>query len=320
MESVKDSIQQRLDKIKYNYLLFFHPEKIKIPTNISEEEKNKYIKRVYQDKANLHVKLGAKKFQNFVKKFDKAKFKFIKRVIKEERLLKWHDKITKYDEDKRLKKAKTKEEKIEILNNMERSKVLLRKQLKEERSINYFQGVDRRVQHFYEYIIRNKEIHKNDLIMNGVLLVGSVGLGMVGIPVLPFILGGYQLFAGFKNFQCINAQNYYLSVMNMRKRAIVKKNLTAIKRTYEENPDLIAEIKKGLESGKNLYNEKTLLDSINTIEGLQQLKTLLIEARRNQQSIMNQKSNKEEILDKLITPPENQNTNNSAIAVRNRGK
>ena len=40
MEAVKDSIQQRLDKIKYNYLLFFHPEKIEIPLNISKEEKN----------------------------------------------------------------------------------------------------------------------------------------------------------------------------------------------------------------------------------------------------------------------------------------
>ena len=70
MEAVKDSIQQRLDKIKYNYLLFFHPEKIEIPLNISKEEKNKYIKQIYQDKANLHIKLGPKRFQKFVKKFD----------------------------------------------------------------------------------------------------------------------------------------------------------------------------------------------------------------------------------------------------------
>lgn len=320
MESIKDSIQQRLDKIKYNYLLFFHPEKIKIPTNISEEEKDKYIKRVYQDKANLHIKLGAKKFQKFVKRFDKAKFKFIKRVIKEERLLKWSDKITEYEGEKKLKKAKTPEEIAKIMMNIQRGKVLVRKQLKEERSINYFQGVDRRVQHFSEYIVRNKKIHKNDLMMNGLLLGGSIGLGMVGMPVLPFILGGYQLFAAFKNFQCINAQNYYLSVMNMRKRAIVKKNLTAIKNTYEKNPDLIAGIQEGLESGKNLYNGKALLDSINTIEGLQQLKSLLEEARKSQQSIMNLKSKEEEILDKLITPPENQKINNSAIAVRNRGK
>lgn len=161
MESVKDSIQQRLGKIKYNYLLFFHPEKIKLSDTIivngkkssglqlirqynreltatqrkisqlqemenvaadnigtSNQElieyQNKSVElqnslnqlrqnlkrqqevqksKIYQDKANLHIKLGAKKFQKFVKKFDKAKFKFIKRYIKEDRLLKWSDAI-----------------------------------------------------------------------------------------------------------------------------------------------------------------------------------------------------------------------------------
>ena len=69
MESVKDSIQQRLDKIKYNYQLLFHPDKIKMPEGISEKEKNRYIKRIYTDKAKIHKKIGKNMpiFKNYVK-------------------------------------------------------------------------------------------------------------------------------------------------------------------------------------------------------------------------------------------------------------
>lgn len=389
MESIKDSIQQRLDKIRYNYLLLFHPEKIKLSdeiivngkkvsssellrqyseqikdveriisklqnmgnvaadnigtanqdlieyqnslANLSmsrdelkrniEESKSKQERQIYKDKAKLHEKLGAKRFQKFVKKFDKAKFKFIKRIIKEDRMLKWSDRLAEYTATKKMKKAKTEAEKQEIIDSMRRGKVLVRKQLKEERSINYYQGVDKRVENFYKYINRNKNIHKNSLKMNGALLGVSIGLAIAGVPILPFILGGYQVLAGFKNFQCMNAQDYYLCSLQMRKKAIVKKSLKGIKRTYEENQDLISGIQKGLSEGKDLYSEQGLLDSINTIEGLQQLKDRLISAKKSQDAIMDKP--KEEItipeaeLDKMITPPENSIENTATkVAMR----
>lgn len=389
MESIKDSIQQRLDKIRYNYLLLFHPEKIKLSdeiivngkkvsssellrqyseqikdveriisklqnmgnvaadnigtanqdlieyqnslANLSmsrdelkrniEESKSKQERQIYKDKAKLHEKLGAKRFQKFVKKFDKAKFKFIKRIIKEDRMLKWSDRLAEYTATKKMKKAKTKAEKQEIIDSMRRGKVLVRKQLKEERSINYYQGVDKRVENFYKYINRNKNIHKNSLKMNGALLGVSIGLAIAGVPILPFVLGGYQVIAGFKNFQCMNAQDYYLCSLQMRKKAIVKKSLKGIKRTYEENQDLISGIQKGLSEGKDLYSEQGLLDSINTIEGLQQLKDRLMSAKKSQDAIMDKP--KEEItipeaeLDKMITPPENSIENTATkVAMR----
>ena len=389
MESVKDSIQQRLDKIRYNYLLLFHPEKIKLSDEILvdgkkvrgkelsrkygeqitetekliselqnmentssdniktanpklieyqnklvelskkqeeinheiEESKSKQERQIYKDKAKLHEKLGAKRFQKFVKKFDKAKFKFIKRIIKEDRMLKWSDRLAEYTAAKKMKKAKTEAEKQEIIDNMRRGKVLVRKQLKEERSINYYQGVDKRVENFYKYISRNKNIHKNSLKMNGALLGVSVGLGIAGVPILPFILAGYQVIAGFKNFQCMNAQDYYLCSLQMRKKAIVKKSLVGIKKTYEENQDLISGIQKGLSEGKDLYSEQGLLDSINTIEGLQQLKDRLMSAKKSQDAIMDKPKEEitipEAVLDKMITPPENSIENTVAkVAMR----
>ena len=34
------------DKIKYNYRLLFHPEKIEISENLSKEEQEKIVKRI----------------------------------------------------------------------------------------------------------------------------------------------------------------------------------------------------------------------------------------------------------------------------------
>lgn len=307
MESVKDSIQQRLDKIKYNYQLLFHPDKIKMPEGISEKEKNRYIKRIYTDKAKIHKKIGAKKFKSFIKKFDKAKFKFIKRFIKEPRLIKWSDKIDEAKVKRKLKEAKSEAEKQAIIEHMKRSKVLLRKQLKEERTIGYFSGVDKRVEVFPAYLERNKGIHKKALKRNGIILGASIGLAILGVPVIPWILGGYQIISGFKNIQCINAQEYYLSVMQARKSSIVKENLTEIKNTYEQNQELLKELGEGKKAGKDLYTEDGILDSINTVEGLQQLKARLMAAREQQEAI----------IEKMITPPENSNGNTTATgAVR----
>ena len=307
--ATKKVLQKRLNQIKYNYLLLFHLDKIEIPNNLSEEEKEQFLKKIYKDKAKIHERLGAKKFQKFVKKVDKAKFKFVKQIIKEDRMIRWSDKVTDYNSEKMLKKAKTEDEKKSIIENMKRAKVLVRKQLKEQRSINYYQGVDNRTENFYKYLNKNKEIHKNSLKINGLLLVTSIGLGVAGVPILPVVLGSYQVLAGFKNLQCINAQNYYLSVINSRKKALVKRNLKGIKKIYEENKDLITDIKKGLEEGKDLYKGTDILDSINTVEGLKQLKKRLVIAKERQETIIDNnkletKKFKEEILEKLITPPE----------------
>ena len=119
----------------------------------------------------------------------------------------------------------------------------------------------------------------------------------------------------------MNAQDYYLCSLQMRKKAIVKKSLVGIKKTYEENQDLISGIQKGLSEGKDLYSEQGLLDSINTIEGLQQLKDRLMSAKKSQDAIMDKPKEEitipEAVLDKMITPPENSIENTVAkVAMR----
>ena len=108
----------------------------------------------------------------------------------------------------------------------------------------------------------------------------------------------------------MNAQDYYLAIMNKRKSVIVKKNLTKMQETYNQNKELIKGISEGKAEGKDLYTKDGILDSINTVEGLQQLKARLIAAKQQQ----------EEIIEKMITPSENQNMSNDGIIVKNRGK
>ena len=60
MESVKDSIQQRLDKIRYNYLLLFHPEKIKLSDEIlvdGKKVRGKELSRKYSEQITETEKL-----------------------------------------------------------------------------------------------------------------------------------------------------------------------------------------------------------------------------------------------------------------------
>ena len=72
-KEVKVSNKNFFDKVKYNYRLLFHPEKIEISKNLPRQEQEKIVKRIYKDKIALHKKLGAERFRKFVLKLDKCK-------------------------------------------------------------------------------------------------------------------------------------------------------------------------------------------------------------------------------------------------------
>lgn len=292
MVRVIDTIREKAKKIKYNYKLLFHPDKIEIPEELSQQEKDKRERQIYLDKAKLHGKLGAKAFRKFIKKFDKAKFRFIKKVLKEERVIRWSDEAVDKHTKKMLKRSKSESEKKEIIAQAKRSKVLTRRQLKEERSINYYVGVDSRTEQFARYIEKNKNIHQKCLIKNGIILGICVGAGIAGVPVLPFVLGGYQILAGFKNLQCINAQEYYLSRMVANKKGLAKKSITSIKKAYQENPDLIADLKQAKQEGKDLYSVDTIIESMHSKESLEQLRARLLQIKAQQAALVSPEETK----------------------------
>lgn len=282
MDGVVSVIQKKIKKIKYNYQLLFHPERVAIPKNLSAKDRVKKIRQTYLDKANLHKRLGAKRFQTFIKKFDHYKFQFLKNVIGEERVLKGTDATLTKKAKRKLKNSKTPEEREAIMENLRREKILTRVQLNEQRSINYYLGVDRRVEQFPSYIKKNKSIHQACLARNGFILGGCI-LGLsIGLPVMPLILlGGYQIIAGFKNLQCINNQEYYLAKYKANEPSIVRRNMRHMKKQHDENPQLIKEMKQAKESGKSLDSLEELVDNITDIDALIQLRKLLTQERQS---------------------------------------
>ncbi len=301
MGSLKESIQQRVNKIRYTYYLLFCPEKIEIPKDISESDYREYSKQVYQKSLKIHEKLGAKQFLKFVRKFDKAKYRFIKDVITEERFLGWSDKLKDYIQEKRLKKAKTEEEKEKIIADTNRSKLVVRIQLRKEKSRNYFQGVDPEIGVFATYLEQNKSIHEEALKINVILLAVSIGLAIVGIPLLPMVLGGYQILAGFKNFQCINAQAYNLKRMAIRGEVLGKKIAQKISDLSKENQYVTGKTKRQPQS--NMRHEKQNLEPTPTTEQAAQVITQLdlgIPREDGEEPVLNDKSQFELLIPKLI--------------------
>ena len=332
MARVTSIIQKKVKRLKYNYQLLFHPDKIEIPENLSEEDRAKKVRQIYLDKANLHKRLGAKRFQAFIKKFDYYKFQFLKNVIGENKVLRGTDATLTKKAKRKLKKAKTPEEKQTIIENLQREKVLTRVQLNEQRSINYYPGVDRRVEQFPIYIQKNKSIHQGCLARNGFILGGCI-LGLsIGLPTIPLVLlGGYQIITGFKNLQCINGQEYYLAKYKANESSIVRRNMKRMQRKHDENPDLVKAIKKAKAEGKNLDNLEALVDSMTDVAALIQLRNLLTQERQassvvipnpqlreENQSISAHSFSVEEnkALEEMITPRENYIVEKPAVAVK----
>lgn len=288
-KEVKVSNKNFFDKVKYNYRLLFHPEKIEISKNLPRQEQEKIVKRIYKDKIALHKKLGAERFRKFVLKLDKCKYKFLKNIIGTKRVISFTDKVYTKTSTYSLKKAKTEAEKQEIISNLQRNKVLLRKQLNEEKSINYYVGVDRRIEQFSKYLLKNKQIHQGCLVRNGLIFGGCVVAGLCGAPIVPMsLLGSYQVIAAMKNIQCINLQDYNLTRAKLTEQRIVKQNMRRMKEKREENKELIKDINKAKEKEQKSLSTKDAIESLinnaTTKETLEQMRAILIQEKSSQKS------------------------------------
>ena len=290
----KNHKKSKIEILKYNYLLLFHPEKIKIPANLSNDEIEKFIRKVYRDKTKLHEKFGARKFQEIVRKFDQKKFQLFNKIKNRKRnnvidkiLLKFRkenkptiiERITNYQEEKMLKNATTEEERQQIKENMIRSKNLIRKQIKEGKSINYYEGIDRRVEMFPEYLKLNKKKHQNALKKDIAVIGACIATGLIGIPFLPIAVGTYQVLAAIKDLQCINLQEYNLARIKTIEKKLVEKNMQKMQQQYNENQEAIESLQKAKKQGQNIYSIDGLIDSINNVEALKQLRNTFLEAR-----------------------------------------
>lgn len=310
-------IGKKIEKVKYNYRLIMKPERIRMPKDLTEKEQERWKRKLYQKKYKLHEKLGARWFQNIVGKYDQKKFWLLNKVRNRKRsklLTKLFpnrkkkekpsiiDRFVNYREKELLKKATTEEQIRIIKEETIRNKNIIKKQIKEGKSVNYYEGVDRRVELFPDYLKLNKKHHQNALKKDMVVIGICIGVGLLGMPVLPWIVGSYQALDVIKDLQCINLQEYNLARIKTIEKKLVARNMQKMQQIYNENQEAIESLQKAKQQGKNIYTVEGLLDSLDSVEALQQLRKSFLETKeeKNGQSPQSQRLTDEELEQRII--------------------
>lgn len=310
-------IGKKIEKVKYNYRLIMKPERIRMPKDLTEKEQERWKRKLYQKKYKLHEKLGARWFQNIVGKYDQKKFWLLNKVRNRKRsklLTKLFpkrkkkekpsviDRFINYREKELLKKATTEEQIRIIKEETIRNKNIIKKQIKEGKSVNYYEGVDRRVELFPDYLKLNKKHHQNALKKDMVVIGICIGVGLLGMPVLPWIVGSYQALDVIKDLQCINLQEYNLARIKTIEKKLVARNMQKMQQIYNENQEAIESLQKAKQQGKDIYTVEGLLDSLDSVEALQQLRKSFLETKeeKNGQSPQSQRLTDEELEQRII--------------------
>jgi len=310
-------IGKKIEKVKYNYRLIMKPERIRMPKDLTEKEQERWKRKLYQKKYKLHERLGARWFQNIVGKYDQKKFWLLNKVRNRKRsklLTKLFpnrkkkekpsiiDRFVNYREKELLKKATTEEQIRIIKEETIRNKNIIKKQIKEGKSVNYYEGVDRRVELFPDYLKLNKKHHQNALKKDMVVIGICIGVGLLGMPVLPWIVGSYQALDVIKDLQCINLQEYNLARIKTIEKKLVARNMQKMQQIYNENQEAIESLQKAKQQGINIYTVEGLLDSLDSVEALQQLRKSFLETKeeKNGQSPQLQRLTDEELEQRII--------------------
>ena len=160
-----------------------------------------------RSKKKLYEFFGAKKFKKVVLKVEKVKWKIIKKILPN--YLKGMEKQFRIQRDKLLKKAKTEEERKNIINAYKSNVMLMRKEYNTEQNANYHFDLTN-PDKIKDYLINNKNIHMNWLKVDAFLAPILVSLLTLGNTwTIPFIV--IVALEAIKNFECINLQNYSIA-------------------------------------------------------------------------------------------------------------
>lgn len=230
-------------------------------------------KEMYNKKIKLYERLGAEKFQNLVFAVEKLKFKVIKKLFPN--IEKWFDKKCDKQQKKLLARAKTEEEKKEIIRNTKLRKMALRKELKQERNVNYHMDPNRPTE-IYKYLEFNKKIHINGLIKDAIVAVISTVAVACGLAWAIPILVASVLSAGI-NFECVNIQNCSICKYKRCEEVLKKKETKKIENNIKRYGAAAAVIDKVVEDSDYIPSLSEIIAQAKTPEELRQLKELIIE-------------------------------------------
>ena len=220
-------------------------------------------------------KLGAVQFKKIVFIVEKIKFKALKKLVPN--YLKYFDKHVDKLTKKRLKEAKTEEEKQIIIYKSKIDKMQERREFYQEENRNYHIRKENPTQ-IIKYLELNKKIHKNGL-------VGNAIFGLLTIPGLIFgsklalIFLVFEIIEAIINFECINLQNYNIYRLTKVKDKIEKKEKAKIESDSVLYKEISEDIHKVVMEKDEIPTIDDILACADTPEKLEQLKQLLAKTK-----------------------------------------
>ena len=226
-------------------------------------------------KMEICKKLGAVQFKKIVFIVEKIKFKALKKLVPN--YLKYFDKHVDKLTKKRLKDAKTEEEKQIIIYKSKIDKMQERREFYQEENRNYHIRKENPTQ-IIKYLELNKKIHKNGLVGNAIFgLLTIPGLIFGSKLALMFLV--FEIIEAIINFECINLQNYNICRLTKVKDKIEKKEKAKIVRDSVLYKEISEDIHKVVMEKDEIPTIDDILACADTPEKLEQLKQLLAKTK-----------------------------------------
>lgn len=242
----------------------------------------------YNKKIKMCEKLGAKQFQKFFFFIENKKWALLS---KSKKYIDFGDKIIDRKKNKLLNKAKTEEEKDDIISIATIQKALLRKEKNNNANINYHLD-PKRPSEFFAFLNWNKMVHKEGLKTNAILiplLIGGIiaSNNLVNPGSLSTILNGIfstgliiEGLSTFINLECVNVQNYNIYRLKRIEKKLQEKEHRIEEEEIKKYGKAYEKIEETMDNKKDLPNIDEIINNINDKEVLQRLKERIQEEQK----------------------------------------
>lgn len=240
----------------------------------------------YKKKMQLYEALGARQFKKIVMAVEKGKWKVLKKVSPN--FLKHYEKYCTNICNKKLSKESEPSKQRNIIMATRESILLARKEFNNEENRNYHMNIKRPTE-MLKYLKWNKNVHTQGLVKNAIICLIANGFIISGIatPVAISVIAA-ELVSGLINWQCINLQNYNICRLEQRKDTLKKleerRNYESASK-YSKANEVISRAYEETKEDTRIPTPAEVVDRIENIEQLNQIKMMLLNAKKHQQSV-----------------------------------
>lgn len=175
-----------------------------------------------------------------------------------------------------------------------------KRELVEKKNRNYHMYLNN-ASSFYNYLLWNKKVHMKGIVSN---LLSIVGFGII----LPFTSGvwfgvgcfylGYNILSLGVNFQCVNLQNYNICRFEEKRATLEKIEQRKKESDAKKYATVGAKIHQKLESRVEMPKKEEIVQSLTTLEELEQLKKLALEVKRQHTKTNNAETKNAKVYEK----------------------